>query len=92
MRDNVFWSVVSAGTIWTGFEVIMLYAYAKGIIPYLDPREQPVAFIVILLLVGLWREFHFYWAHRFLHIKLLYKIAHYVHHKNINIGPWSVCR
>ena len=89
VRDNVFWSVVSAGTIWTGFEVIMLYAYANGIIPYLDPRQQPVAFIVILLLVGLWREFHFYWAHRFLHIKLLYKIAHYVHHKNINIGPWS---
>ena len=34
VRDNVFWSVVSAGTIWTGFEVVMLWAYANGIIPF----------------------------------------------------------
>ena len=40
VRDNVFWSVVSAGTIWTGFEVVMLWAYANGIIPFVDPREQ----------------------------------------------------
>ena len=30
VRDNVFWSVVSGGTIWTGFEVLMLWAYANG--------------------------------------------------------------
>ena len=89
VRDNVFWSVVSAGTIWTGFEIVMLWAYANGIIPYLDPRQQPAAFVVMLCLVQLWREFHFYWAHRFLHVKFMYKIAHYVHHKNIDIGPWS---
>ena len=89
VRDNVFWSVVSAGTIWTGFEVVMLWAYANGIIPYIDPRDQPVYFVLLLCLVGLWREFHFYWSHRLLHVKALYKVAHYVHHKNINIGPWS---
>ena len=89
VRDNVFWSVASAGTIWTGFEIVMLWAYANGIIPYLDPREQPVAFVVILCLVQLWREFHFYWSHRLLHVKALYKIAHHVHHRNIDIGPWS---
>ena len=67
----------------------MLWAYANGIIPYIDPREQPVYFLLILGLVALWRDFHFYWAHRLLHVKFLYKIAHYVHHKNIDIGPWS---
>ena len=29
-------------TIWTGFEVVMLWAYANGIIPFVDPREQPI--------------------------------------------------
>lgn len=89
VRDNVFWSVVSAGTIWTAFEILMLWAYANRIIPYLDPREQPIHFVLILCLVQLWRVFHFYWTHRLLHWRPLYKIAHYVHHKNINIGPWS---
>ncbi len=89
LRDNIFWSVVSGGTIWTLYEVLMLWAYANEIIPYVDPRQQPVYFIILLCLVPLWRLFHFYWVHRFLHWKPLYKAAHYVHHKNINVGPWS---
>ena len=89
VRDNAFWSIAGAGTIWSAFEILMLWAYASGTIPYLDPREHPVQFVILLLLVGMWREFHFYWSHRFLHIKYMYKLAHYVHHKNIDIGPWS---
>ena len=36
-----------------------------------------------------WRDAHFYLVHRFLHFKFMYKIAHSVHHRNINPGPWS---
>ena len=89
LRDNIFWSCVSGGTIWTGYEVLMLWAYANEWIPYLNPREQPVYFVFILCIIPLWRLFHFYWAHRILHWPPLYKAAHYLHHKNINIGPWS---
>jgi len=87
--DNIFWSVVSGGTIWTIYEVIMLWAYANGIIPFVDPQQQPVYFVLLMALVPLWRLFHFYWAHRILHWPPLYKAAHFVHHKNINVGPWS---
>ena len=64
VRDNVFWSVASAGTIWTGFEALMLWAYANGFIHYADPREHPVTFVLILFLAPLWYNFYFYWAHR----------------------------
>ncbi len=89
LRDNIFWSCVSGGTIWTAYEVLMLWAYANEIIPYVDPRQQPVYFVLILCAVPLWRLFHFYWVHRLLHWPPLYKAGHYLHHKNINIGPWS---
>ena len=89
LRDNVFWSVASACTVWTAYEILMVWAYANEIIPYVDPREQPVYFVLMLILVPMWRLFHFYWTHRLLHWRPLYKAAHYLHHKNINVGPWS---
>lgn len=89
LRDNVFWTLVSGGTIWTAYEVLIIWAYANQIIPYLDPREHPVYFVLGLCAIQLWRVFHFYWSHRITHFPILYKSAHYLHHKNINIGPWS---
>ncbi len=89
VRDNMFWSIASAGTIWTGFEVLLLYAYANGYIPYADPREQPLTFALILFLAPLWYNLYFYWAHRFLHTKFMYRLVHHVHHRNIDVGPWS---
>ena len=89
VRDNMFWSIASAGTIWTAFEVLLLWAYANGFVPYLDPREQPAAFALILFLSPLWYNFYFYWGHRLLHTKFLYRVVHHVHHRNIEVGPWS---
>ena len=89
LYDNVFWSCVSGGTIWTAYEVLMLWAYANKIIPYIDWRQKPVYFLVMLCSIQMWRLFHFCWVHRLLHWRLLYKAGHYLHHKNINIGPWS---
>ena len=89
LRDNIFWSCVSGGTIWTAYEVLMMWAYANEMIPYVDPREEPVYFIVLLCGIQMWRLFHFYWTHRLIHWPPLYKVSHYLHHKNINIGPWS---
>ena len=89
VRDNMFWSIGSAGTIWTAFEVLMHWAYANGHIPFFDPREHPVTFALILFLSPLWYNFYFYWGHRVLHTRFLYKTVHHVHHRNIEVGPWS---
>ena len=89
LRDNIFWSCVSGGTIWTAYEVLMLWAYANEIIPYVDPWQRPVYFVFLLCCIQLWRLFHFYWVHRLLHWPPLYKAGHYLHHRNINVGPWS---
>ncbi len=87
--DNIFWSLGSGCIIWTGFEAVTLWAYSNHIIPYLDMREHPVYAALLTLGVVYLRYFNFYFIHRMIHWKPLYKICHYLHHKNINVGPWS---
>ena len=87
--DNIFWSIASGVTIWTAYEVLMMWAYANDVIPYLDWEKEPIAFALILVAILMWHEMHFDLTHRLLHWKPLYRSAHYVHHRNTNIGPWS---
>ena len=87
--DNIFWTVGSGITIWTGFQATVLWAYANGIAPWLDWYNHPVWFVALFILLPLWGGFHFYLIHRFLHWRPLYRIAHAVHHRNTNPIPWS---
>ena len=87
--DNIFWSTVSGCSIWSTYEVLTLWAYANGLLPYADWHAHPVYFIFLFCAIPIIRDAHFYLVHRLLHYPLLYKTIHYLHHKNVNIGPWS---
>jgi sterol desaturase/sphingolipid hydroxylase (fatty acid hydroxylase superfamily) len=87
--DNIIWNFASAVPIWTAFEAVTLWAYANRIIPYVDFTAHPLYCTVLLFLVPLWREFHFYLVHRLIHVRVLYRLAHKTHHYNVNPGPWS---
>lgn len=87
--DNFFWTFVVGGAVWTAYEVVTMWLYANHRLPYLDWARHPVWFIVWLVMIPFWREFHFYWIHRFIHWKPLYKRVHYLHHKNVDVNPWS---
>ena len=89
LRDNVFWCVASGCTVWTAYEAVMMWSYANGLLPYVDWETNPVYFVALLLMLMAWHMVHFYFGHRLLHWKPLYKAAHHLHHKNVNIGPWS---
>lgn len=88
-RDNVFWSLVSGVPIATAFEVVGLWLFASGRIPWLRWADHPIWIVVIMLLVPIWRELHFYAIHRMIHVPALYKTVHSLHHRNVNPGPWS---
>ncbi len=88
--DNMFWSCASGVTLWTAYEVGFLWAYANGLLPvYLDWTQHPVWFGLTFLAIPFWSSVHFYFVHRLLHWKPLYKLAHAVHHRNESTGPWS---
>lgn len=87
--DNLFWTVASAVPVWTAFELVTMWAYANNFLPYVDWREHPIYCVVLFALVPTMRDFHFYLIHRVIHWPPLYKRVHYLHHKNVNIGPFS---
>jgi len=89
VRDNMFYSLVSGVAFWTLFQVVTLWMMANEIIPTLSFADGPVLFIALIVLMPVWSAFHFYWVHRLLHQPFFYKRFHALHHRNINIGPWS---
>lgn len=89
VRDNMFWTLGPGVGIWTGYEVLMFWAMANGYAPMLTWAANPIWFIALFFLIPVWESFYFYWIHRFLHIPVVYKHVHALHHRNINVGPWS---
>lgn len=89
VADNMFWSLGSGVALWTTYEVLMFWAMANGYAPMLLWADNPIWFIALFFLTPIWISFHFYWVHRWLHWSPLYKFAHALHHRNINVGPWS---
>lgn len=89
IRDNMFWTLVSGVGFWTAYEALMFWAMANGYAPMITWTMNPVWFIALFFLVPVWESFYFYWIHRLLHVPFLYKHVHALHHRNINVGPWS---
>ena len=87
--DNIFWTCGVSGAIWTAYEIVTLWLYANHRIPWLHWSQHPVWFVAWFFLIPIWREFHFYWVHRLIHWKPLYKHVHSLHHKNSNPITWS---
>ena len=89
LYDNMFWHIASGITLWSVAQVLVFWAMANGVAPVFFFPENPVWFVLWFVLIPIWSSFHFYWIHRALHWPVLYKLAHALHHRNVNVGPWS---
>ena len=87
--DNMFWSLASGVTIWTFYQILLLWSYSNGLISKISFGVNPFLFLSIFFLIILFESIHFYFVHRLLHFKFFYKLFHHIHHRNINPGPWS---
>ena len=89
VHDNMFWTLGSGVIQLTAYQVLILWAMANGWAPVITFAENPVWFVLALILLPIWSAFHFYWVHRLLHVPFLYTHVHSLHHRNVNVGPWS---
>ena len=87
--DNMFWTCASGVTIWSAYEVLMMWALANGYAPMLLWPQHAGWLILLIFLVPIWETLYFYLIHRLIHWPPLYRRVHYLHHRNINVGPWS---
>ena len=88
-KDNMFWTMTSGVVQLTAFQVITMWLMANGYAPVITLEDNPIWFVVWIILLPIWSAFHFYWVHRLLHMPFFYTRFHSLHHRNINIGPWS---
>ena len=75
--------------IMTAYEVLVLWLFASGRVPWLPFAEHPVWLVGFGLLVPVIHELHFYLIHRLIHTPVLFRRVHRLHHKNVNPTPFS---
>jgi Delta7-sterol 5-desaturase len=57
---------------------------------YQEPLKHGWAWLLLSLpLVILWHDTWFYWTHRLLHTRWLFRRVHGVHHRSRNPSPWA---
>jgi len=94
VAHNVWWTSCGVA-LWVAFENVFAFLWASGRLPYLADgaaTATPAGLARLVLgvaLVPIWREFHFYWAHRLLHMRSLYAQVHSLHHRNTDIEPFA---
>ena len=84
--DNIFHTLVLGVPVATVFEIAVRWVYASGFTVPAKFAESPVWFILLFPVLTIIQALHFYLIHRLLHWPPL---VHSVHHRNVNVGPWS---
>ena len=89
VHDNMFWTLGSGMAQLSAFQAVTMWLMANGYAPTITFASNPIWFVLALIVLPIWSAFHFYWVHRLLHVPFIYKHVHALHHRNVNIGPWS---
>lgn len=87
--DNFLRSFLFSIPLWTLCEILVLWAFANGWVPWMTWTDNPIYLAVLVLLCPAIHEVHFFFIHRAIHWPPLYKWVHSVHHNSINPSPWS---
>eukprot|EP01060_Flectonema_neradi_P011667 TRINITY_DN1869_c6_g1_i1.p1 TRINITY_DN1869_c6_g1~~TRINITY_DN1869_c6_g1_i1.p1 ORF type:complete len:447 (+),score=52.69 TRINITY_DN1869_c6_g1_i1:87-1427(+) len=94
LLQNV-WYTTLGGIQWSFWEFGYCTMLAKGYLPYHSDADVLASWKLLALnflytaATASWREIHFYFAHRFIHYRAVYKYIHSLHHRNPDIEPFS---
>lgn len=85
------WHSMQSTLVFTGITIMLLFTPVRQYtMIYSNIHDFPLWYIGLSLVLSLViHDTYFYWMHRLLHHKLLFKRTHLVHHKSINPSPWA---
>ena len=89
------WYCVLGTLQWTAWEYIMVHLYKTGRIGYQTNAEAfgtlPGLLINVActVIIPIFREVHFFFSHKLIHTRCLYKYIHAIHHRNSDPEPFS---
>lgn len=82
ISSSFFLSVVAA--------IVLFTPLSKYTLIYKDLNDYPLWWIPVSVVLALViHDTYFYWMHRTLHHKSIFKFTHLVHHKSVNPSPWA---
>src|SRR4029078_756239 len=55
---HMFWTLASGVPIWTAYEVVTLWMFANGYVPWISWQAHPVYLALVMLAIPLLRELH----------------------------------
>ena len=77
----------------TAYEAVTYWGFANDYFGVADMESGTMLFwalfAVLLFVAPVIHAVHFYFAHRLLHWKPLYRTVHGIHHLNVEVCPWS---
>jgi sterol desaturase/sphingolipid hydroxylase (fatty acid hydroxylase superfamily) len=90
VRRELLQSVVSIAI----FACIVPILFALGLKPYMRfyPHISDLGwpyFVVSIVLMMLVQDTYFYWTHRLMHHRRMFRYFHLTHHRSLNPNPWS---
>ena len=72
-----------------GMMTVMMVIKGHWVV-YRNPTERGVAWLVASLpLMLIWHDFYFYWTHRLMHSRWLFRHVHGLHHRSRHPSPWA---
>ena len=87
--DGIIRTFSSGTVIWTAYQVLILWCYANGWGHWVSFADHPIWLCIFALCIPIIHELHFYCIHRLIHVPVLYRWIHSVHHNSVNPSPWS---
>lgn len=82
---------ISTVFIFSMMGLLTYHLYVRNLTKiYLDVHEFGITYLFgSFLIIVLFHDAYFYWTHRLLHSKWLFKRVHSVHHQSFNPTPWA---
>jgi len=93
-RDQIVWEVtysLSTVVIFSAVGLALVYAQRAGATRiYTNVTEHGWAYLCGSALIAVVvHDAYFYWTHRLLHWRPLFRLAHHVHHRSTSPTPWA---